>query len=179
MRWWCVVSIKSVSSDYCLFSLKGGGGGGGGGRVSMTKRKRSGKWRCWGINCDGEAILWQYCQPILLSIILPFFMRNFIVHNIEHIDFFSRLVHNNSCSKQHGADRCNLTKKGHEWRQYQELYHFLYCKKDFPLFVFLYFTAIKAKSTARVKGSFLKLLSATYLCSEREQITLFSLERLL
>lgn len=95
--------------------------------MPLTKREWSGKRRCWGSNYDGEAILWQYCRPILSACILPFLMKNFIVNCIEHIDFLRRPVNNNFCSKRHWAvSDATLQKQrswtdAEQWRQYQAI----------------------------------------------------------
>lgn len=119
MGWWCVVSPKSISSDCRLFShgwwrgARGGEERWRGGRKREEGKRGRWQWESEVVNGGvGAAIMMekQYCRPVLSAIMLPFFMRNFIVHCIEHIDFFGRLVHNNS-SKQHWALRCHLTER--------------------------------------------------------------------
>lgn len=69
------------------------------------KRERSGNCQCWAGNYDGEAVQRRCCRLTLSSLILPFFLRNFVCSGLnEPIDFFGNLVHNNSCSKQHHID---------------------------------------------------------------------------
>ena len=132
----------------------------------LTKREWSGKWRCRGSNYDGEAILWQYCRPVLSACILPFLMKNFIANCIEHIDFFRRPVHNNSCSKQRWAvSDVPLQKQRswmdtEQWRQYQAIHHFSF-NIIFITFntepwerVFLYSIAVRVKAKANKSPTF-------------------------